>query len=133
MPLSQYKKSAGFTLVELMLVVAVITILTVIAYPSYQDSVRKARRAQAQADLVQYAAFAERTFTESNSYANATLAASGIQNTNFYNYAIPTLNATDFVITATPQAASGQNNDPCGTMSLADTGFTTPPIAGCWQ
>ena len=45
-------KAGGFTLIELMIVVAVLAILAAIAFPSYQEHVRKARRAQAKADLV---------------------------------------------------------------------------------
>ncbi|MDW7601742.1 prepilin-type N-terminal cleavage/methylation domain-containing protein, partial [Stenotrophomonas maltophilia] len=53
----------GFTLIELMIVVAVVAILAAIAYPSYSEHVRKSRRAQAKADLVEYAQLAERFHT----------------------------------------------------------------------
>ena len=54
------KRAPGFTLIELMIVVAVVAILVAIAYPSYQEQIRKSRRAQAKADLVEYAGLAER-------------------------------------------------------------------------
>ena len=120
----------GFTLIELMIVVAVIAILASIAYPSYVDSVRKARRADAQAEMVQYAGFAERIFTETNSYAGATKVASGIVD-NFYNFDINPLTATTFTIIATAQGT--QTSDTCGTiLSLNNTGATLPTTAGCW-
>ena len=58
----------GFTLVELMIAVAIVGILASIAYPSYQDSVRKSRRADAKGALLGFANAMERHFTENNSY-----------------------------------------------------------------
>ena len=52
--------SSGFTLIEVMIVVALIALLATIAMPSYQDSIRKSRRADAKAALVQLAQFMER-------------------------------------------------------------------------
>ncbi|MET0718666.1 MAG: type IV pilin protein, partial [Pseudoxanthomonas sp.] len=63
----------GFTLIELMIVVAVVAILAAVSYPSFQDQIRKSRRAQAKADLVEYAAAAERFHTSNNSYVGFTL------------------------------------------------------------
>jgi type IV pilus assembly protein PilE len=127
------KCNNGFTLIEVMIVVAIIGILASIAYPSYIDSVRKARRADAQTTMVEYATFAERIFTESNSYSGATKAASGLTNTDFYTF-LPTLTATTFVVTAT--AINDQTNDPCVNMTLSNTGLTgaTGVLgAACWQ
>lgn len=63
-------KGAGFTLIELMIVVAIIGILAAIAYPSYQDQIRKSRRADAMEALTMAAAMEERIFTEKNSYTS---------------------------------------------------------------
>ena len=54
----------GFTLIELMIAVAIVGILAGIAYPSYQDSVRKSRRADAQGALLGFANAMERYFTQ---------------------------------------------------------------------
>lgn len=139
---SLFRRSvAGFTLIELMVVVAVIAILAAIAYPSYQDSVRKSRRAQAKADLVEYAAQAERYRTVNNSY-NApapgfalpfTVSPRETGATAQYNLGIVTA-ADTFVITATP--TGGQTADRCGTLSLSQAGVKTETgtatLAECW-
>lgn len=62
------RPSAGFTLIELMVVVAVVAILAAIAYPAYQDQIRKSRRGQAQADLVELAQRAERHHAVNHTY-----------------------------------------------------------------
>lgn len=49
------KKTAGFSLIELMIVVAIIAILAVIAYPSYQEHVRKTKRTEAQSEMMEVA------------------------------------------------------------------------------
>ena len=62
------RDNAGFTLLELMIVVAVIAILAAIAYPSYQESVRKGRRAEARAALAELIQQQERYMTQNNTY-----------------------------------------------------------------
>lgn len=62
------RRSAGFTLIEVMIVVVIIGILSSIAYPSYQDYVKQARRADAQASLMELAQFMERHYTSKGGY-----------------------------------------------------------------
>jgi len=61
-------RSAGFTLIELMIVVAIASILTMIAVPAYQSSMAKARRSDGQAALMDAMAREERYFTANNTY-----------------------------------------------------------------
>lgn len=123
------RQRAGFTLVELVVVIAVIAILTALALPNYQTSVRKSRRADVQKDLLGFAGDAERIFTETNSYVTATLPA----NTPYYTFSFvagPT--AATWTIRATP--VGGQSADRCGAMTLTHTGQRTHSgtEAGCW-
>ncbi len=64
----EIKKSAGFTLIELMIVVAIVGIIAAIAFPSYQDQVRKAKRSDGQSKIMDAMARQERFFTENNTY-----------------------------------------------------------------
>jgi len=125
-------KKNGFTLIELMITVAIVAILAAIAYPSYQDSVMKTRRGIAQSELMEAASFMERYFTENNTYVGATLPAT--ISSDFYGYSFSaTPTATAYTVRAIPTAGSSQASDTCGTMTLTQTGATTPTTSGCWQ
>lgn len=119
----------GFTLIEMMVVVAVVAILAAIAFPSYQDSVRKGRRGQAKADLVELAQRAERFHTVNNTYAGfeATLPASALQSPQSgvarYTLDVTVETPVTFTITAAPQGA--QAADRCGMLSLTAAGAKT--------
>lgn len=58
----------GFTLIELMIVVAIVAILAAVAYPSYQDSITKAKRAEGRAALMEIMQQQERYYTQNNTY-----------------------------------------------------------------
>ncbi|MDO9161340.1 MAG: type IV pilin protein [Methylococcaceae bacterium] len=137
------KKSTGFTLIELMITVAIIGILASIAYPSYQDSVRKSRRADAKGVLLGLANAMERRYTETNSYVGAagtpgTPADTGAprifeiptETTSFYTVTISAANASSYTLSAVPTGA--QTSDTCGTLTITQTGAKTPTTAGCW-
>jgi len=122
-------KNSGYTLVEVMIVVAIVAILVGLALPSYQDSVRKGRRADAQSELIRFAGMAERIYTASDSFTTAALPA----DTDFYTYSFPVaVTATTYTIRATPTAI--QDKDRCGTMTLTQTGLRTHTgtDADCW-
>ena len=74
----------GFTLIELMVVVVVIGILAAIAYPSYQESVRKTRRADAQGALMQIMQQQERNYSQQNTYVDFTAATALTKGFRYY-------------------------------------------------
>jgi type IV pilus assembly protein PilE len=134
----------GFTLIELMVVVAVIAILASIAYPSYQDSVRKSKRAQVKADMVELAQRYERFHTVNNTYVGFWAGAFGNANAvvdspstgGTVAYQIRSVAAVNsFTLTAAPQGAQ-QKDTRCGTLGLSNTGVKTEDGAGvlsdCW-
>jgi type IV pilus assembly protein PilE len=111
----------GFTLIELMITVAVIAILAAVAFPSYQDSLRKSRRTDAKNALTQATANMERYYAEKNTYATAAICggtpvicpgscSGGVCTSTEKNYTItlPTLTATTFTVLATPVAGGTQ-------------------------
>lgn len=119
------KHARGFSLIEVMVVVVIIAILASIAFPSYQDSVRKSRRTAAKADLSQLAQFMERIYTENNTYkpggSNPALPfteSPSDNSTKYYDLAISASTATSFTLTATPKGAQAGD----GTLSLSNTG-----------
>jgi len=130
----------GFTLIELMVTVAIVGILASIAYPSYQDSVMKSRRADAEGVVLGLANAMERRFTETSSYLDS---ATGPADTGAPRiYTIPTDTATFYTITISAATASSytlsaepigaQDSDSCGTLTLTHTGVKSPTTAGCW-
>ncbi|MBT2766553.1 type IV pilin protein [Stenotrophomonas sp. ISL-67] len=130
----------GFTLIELMITVAVVAIISAIAYPSYTNQVRKSKRAAAKAELVEYAQRAERQHTLNNSYAgfsfvennSTTIASPRDGSREMYQVTIVPA-ANTFTITAVPQG--DQAKDPCGTLSVNQAGVKTPANTGaleCW-
>jgi type IV pilus assembly protein PilE len=125
--------SRGFTLIELMIVVAVVAIIAAIAYPGYQMQVRKSRRAAAQAFLMDVAARQQQRMLDVRSYA-ATLDALNVslpaEIIGFYTVAIDTDAAPpSFVATATPTGAQVKDAD-CSALTLTNTGAKAP--SRCW-
>lgn len=138
----QAKHRKGFTLIELMIVVAVIAVLATIAYPSYTRYIYRTRRSDGQELLMRIAAAQERYYTNKNQYA-PTLAALGLSNatsvSGYYKAAIgaPAGGSfvTGFVATATPQAPQ-DGDDACPTLSV-DNALNKAPTGqtfngSCW-
>jgi type IV pilus assembly protein PilE len=125
------KNHLGFTLIELMIVVTVVGILAAIALPSYQESVRKTRRSEAQAELLKNVNFMERFFTENSSYAGAVLPSTS---TDYYDLVFTAApSASSYAIKATPKSGTGQANDSCLNLTITSTGAKTASGTGrCW-
>jgi len=146
------RQTRGFTLIELMIAVAIVAIISAIAIPSYQNSIRKSRRPEAKSALLDLAARQERYYTLNGAYSD------GVTVPNSLGYALPanlgTAAAPDYVLSVvTPNPGTGptfllqalaqgdQQNDTCGTYTLDNLGNQmniypagTPAafIAGCW-
>jgi len=132
----------GFTLIELMIVVAIAGILASVAYPSYVESVQRGNRAEARGILLEMAQLLERNFTEANRYdqdsAGNAFALPVIQSprTGTAKYAIQFTAGpaqTTYTLGAVP--AGTMAGDACGTLTLTHTGVRGAGgvVADCWQ
>lgn len=124
---SRQQQVTGFTLIELMITVAVIAVLAAVALPSYQRHVLKTHRAMAKADLVEIAQLLERHHTVQNSYDGFSLPFSQSPRQGSARYAISfdgKATAGTYTLQAVPE--TGQDKDACGTLKLDQAGRKTP-------
>lgn len=139
--------SQGFTLIELMITVAIIGILASIAYPSYTQYVQRANRAEARAMLLENAQFLERNYTTANRY-DETSGGADIDDASLprpqspengaarYNISFAAQTAQSYTLRAVPTGT--MTGDACATLTLANTGVQglagtpTLTVAECW-
>lgn len=128
--------SRGFTLIEILVALAILAILASVAIPSYQVYILKGHRSTAKAVLMETAQFMERYYTANNSYVGASVlttvvpkqASASAVRYDVSFLADPIANA--FTVRAVPTGA--QSDDACGTLSISHTGAQAPKTAGCW-
>lgn len=133
------RKSSGFTLIEIMIVIVIIGILAAIAYPSYTDYVQRAKRADCAGALTQLASAMERDFSRNNNQYRDIIAGNAFPatcpidgGTPSYILTIDQLAATNYRLNATPTGA--QVGDPCGTLTLTRqlVKGAVGPVDECW-
>lgn len=146
------KRQCGLTLMELMIVVAIVAFLAAIGYPSYLDQVARARRGDAKTVLTEAAQFMERNYTASGAYNRkagggaigtgssslpSTLREAPVDGANkFYDITITAVGANSFTLQATPKGAHA--SDKCGSFTYNNAG--TKALSGgsgtvdsCWN
>jgi type IV pilus assembly protein PilE len=146
----KFDKLKGFTLIELMIAIVIVSILTAVAFPSYQNYVRQSNRAAAKAILYENAQFMEQFYTENSQY-DATVGADGIANTGddvgvvlpivqsprtgvaLYNISLQAAANATFTLQAVPVGTMA--GDACGTFTLTNTGLQGAggTVAACWN
>lgn len=143
--------TCGFTLIEIMIVVAIVAILATIAYPSYQESVRKARRAEAKAALLEVMQQQERYYTQHNTYIAFSSASTDADAKRFKwfsgskaadsAYEISGVACGDGVqecillraVPGTNKVDAHYSDARCGTLTLSSTGAKGAQETSCWN
>ena len=131
--------SKAFTILEVMIVLALVAVLTALAYGSYSDSVRKSHRGDAQAALTGFAVAMQRFYTEQTPSTYAGAAASGPPgppastvfpdqspldgDSKYYNLRVQSSSASAYELRAVPVSGAMQDDDKCGTLTLTSTGL----------
>jgi type IV pilus assembly protein PilE len=131
------RKTRGFTLLELMITVAIIGVLVAIAYPSYTDYLVKGNRANAKSFLLDVAQKQQQFLLDNRAYASqAELLAAGLavprETTAFYTWSVTLVAGPPpgFQVRATPIAGTRQESD--GWLEVDNTGAKTSEVAGKW-
>jgi type IV pilus assembly protein PilE len=145
-------REIGFTLIEVMIVVVVIALLVAVAYPSYQEHVRKGNRAEGKAALLKAAQIQERFFSDRGRYVDivdlrAAFGANAGQpiysgedpNNVGGKYTITVVlgaGNTSYTVTATPNGNADSTAGGCGNLTLTSTGVRgrsgDKPMSQCW-
>ena len=112
------RSNRGFTLIEIMIVIAIIGIIITIGYPSLTEYVKKGRRAEVAGLLSEQAQILERFYSRTSLYTGAT----GLSAGNDYYTITPTLADQTFLLTATRKAGSAMAGDKCGDFTITNTG-----------
>ncbi len=142
-------RARGFTLIELMITVAIIGVLAAIAVPSYTSYIAKGRRAEARTQLLQVAQFMQRFYTANDKFdldragnqvadqIPGGLKRSPADGTQLYELGV-TATSTAYTLTMAPLTGTSMASDKCGTYTLTSTGVrgvsgATYTRDECWK
>ena len=136
MTLALQTTARGFTLIEVMIVVGVISVLAAIAWPMYESQSMKHRRADAVIALTRISNELNKYFSDNETYVDYTVSASVTNALKNYTIDLTVLTANTFTVTATPTGAQAGDAD-CTTLTinhLGQKGYTgaAPSAARCW-
>lgn len=126
----------GFTLIELMIAVAVLGVIVAVAYPAYIDFLERSRRAEAHEALQNAATLQEQFYNNNKGYSGSLsdLGISAATENDHYQLSLSTGNtiggfAQSYTISASAQGAQASDTD-CATIQLDSSGTRSP--AACW-
>ena len=127
------RSNRGFTLIEIMIVIAIIGIVITIGYPSLTEYMKMGRRADAAGLLTEQAQILERFYSKSNLYTGAT----GLSTGNDFYTITPTIADQTFTLTAIRKPGSSMATDKCGDFTISNTGArglvnNTATVKDCW-
>ena len=127
------RSNRGFTLIEIMIVIAIIGIVITIGYPSLSEYVNKGRRTEVASLLSEQAQILERYYSKNNVYINAT----GLNAGNDFYTITPTLTDQTFLLTAVRKSGKAMAADKCGDFTITNTGVrsmvnATATTKDCW-
>ena len=137
------RKSAGFTLIELMVVLAIVAILSAIAIPAFTKQMQKSRRSEAASALSDLQLREEKWRASHATYASSLTILLGSSatataynnNLTYYSIAISGTSGTGFTLTATPKSTQ-VNDTACNPMKIivsANSVSKTPTTNRCWS
>ena len=141
-------KSQGFTIIELMIVIAIVGILAATVLPSYNNYIIKSKRAVAKGVVMDLVNRQEQYFANNKSYTNALSSLGGlpdpyyidgsgeqVSSNGVYQITVEVSGSApyfEYTIKAAPVPGSSQASDACGTLSLTSEGLRSADTSNCW-
>jgi len=137
------KARGGFTLIELMVAVAIVTVLAVVALPSYLKHIARTNRASAESYLLEVSGLQQRYLLDARAYATSLTALNSTPPTSLastYTFATTPVNTATpptFTATATPSASQISHDINCGTLTIDQSGNLSASgsagLQSCWK